>query len=1105
MADDRVTIGVVLRDRLSGPLGKINDLLRGFFRTLTRGETGIGRTFVAALRRAGAGFRRLGQESRRLIGVFDRLKRLVFNLKTLFAGLVIGFTARSTLLEVAKIERGVLEVASLISDVSQETITQLRRDIGDLAAEGGQRIEDEIGAAYNALSAGVEQENLLTFLGTANRLAVGGVTDVNTAVGLLTGVLNAYGRSAAEAEDVSDTLFTTVRLGKTTIEELAGSVGRVAPIASELELSLEEVSAAYIELTKSLGSTTAATTGLLGVIRTLVRPSVEAEEIARKYNVELGVGAVRANGFTETLSQLSAIAQQNADDFQKLFGEQTAWNSASILGRNNAEGFTVALDALSNRAGATQSAFDLLSQSLLFQLQRLRTAFAVLFDEILRTQVSELGRIVGQIANIVQTLTSIIRAANAENIDFNAVARAFGSVFNLIRQSATAIGRAIGTAIVEAFTVALVAATPLLQAVLRDIVAPVLNDFLSNLPGFGGDLIEVGDLTKLNRAERALRGVRGLVDQIRKDGELIKEIRDDIESAPLIGSTIAEEERIRVQPVQRRIRENLKFLEETAEEYNVPVDRLEASLERDVQRLEATLRRRGEQTADAFQTALIDGFTNTSEAFAEITPTIVAGLEDLDQALQEIIQPVTDEAAARQAAEAFARGFLGPSIDRTNEEAEAASTEQEVSRIDRLRDAYSRLQGVFRTLGRERLAVLELQARTLAATGQETEAARLRLQIAQEQERVELQEELGDAYRVLLPLLRQAQALERQQFEGRVVIANQLDRVTEAEQKYREALELLNEQTEAGLPITSQQTARVRELENALRDAGRAATVELEKLSGTPGIGPEAEAALGRVKDTVASIGQQTGNTATTFREGLGAAIDELAVKAEINADKARVLIDGIANSISSNLTNAILAVVDGTRDFATAFRNAAAQILRNIAQMIIQMLIFRAVSGALSGGATLFAPAPTGFASGGKVNGPDAPEGVDNIPAMLQADEWVINRRASRFYGDRIMAGINRMLVPRSVLGSYGARTSRVAGSGYAGGGRVGQPASGPQAALSGSQAGGMGSTASTPPIALVVGNESTMERLLAGGTGAMLRFFQERSSEINQILENR
>ena len=50
-----------------------------------------------------------------------------------------------------------------------------------------------------------------------DKLATGGVTDVETAADGLTTVLNAYGAEAGSATDVSDALFVALKAGKATV------------------------------------------------------------------------------------------------------------------------------------------------------------------------------------------------------------------------------------------------------------------------------------------------------------------------------------------------------------------------------------------------------------------------------------------------------------------------------------------------------------------------------------------------------------------------------------------------------------------------------------------------------------------------------------------------------------------------------------------------------------------------------------------------------------------------------------------------------------------------------------------------------------------------
>ena len=73
--------------------------------------------------------------------------------------------------------------------------------------------------------------------------------------------------SAEEAGTVSDQLFTTVRLGKTTFGELGASIAQVAPIAAAYGISIDQVLGAVASLTKQGTPTAQAMTQIRAAIQ----------------------------------------------------------------------------------------------------------------------------------------------------------------------------------------------------------------------------------------------------------------------------------------------------------------------------------------------------------------------------------------------------------------------------------------------------------------------------------------------------------------------------------------------------------------------------------------------------------------------------------------------------------------------------------------------------------------------------------------------------------------------------------------------------------------------------------------------------------------------
>jgi hypothetical protein len=85
-----------------------------------------------------------------------------------------------------------------------------------------------------------------------------------------------------------------------------------------------------------------------------------------------------------------------------------------------------------------------------------------------------------------------------------------------------------------------------------------------------------------------------------------------------------------------------------------------------------------------------------------------------------------------------------------------------------------------------------------------------------------------------------------------------------------------------------------------------------------------------------------------------------------------------VAGSLSSNLTDGILSVVDGTKSFKEAFRDTAKSILQDIARIIIQTLILKAVQSGLGG---------IGGAIGGAAKGAVFPGPIEPVRGLASGD----------------------------------------------------------------------------------------------------------------------
>ena len=280
-----------------------------------------------------------------------------------FAGLAISATVAFS--KVSKemkqfsqdFEQSMREVET-ISKAVQGDFGGYSQSIIDLSKEVPQAAGELSAAYYQIVSAGYDGAAGLNLLDVSARAAVGGVTDVKTAADGLTSVMNAWKISAEDSTRVADSFFQTVKLGKTTMGELASNISKVAPLAASFGVSFEEIAAAVATLTKS-GTPTAEA-------MTQIRASLIA------LNEKLGQGWGEAMSFQEALGEVAKRAKEAGKDIKQFIGTDEA--ALAILGLTG-ENLKIAAEDLKSYAdalGVSTEAFEKMIETSINQSKVLK-------------------------------------------------------------------------------------------------------------------------------------------------------------------------------------------------------------------------------------------------------------------------------------------------------------------------------------------------------------------------------------------------------------------------------------------------------------------------------------------------------------------------------------------------------------------------------------------------------------------------------------------------------------------------------------------------------------------------------------------------------------
>lgn len=214
-------------------------------------------------------------------------------------------------------------------------------------------------AVYQAISAGVDQTKAVEFTTDAMKLAKGGFTSGASAVDIMTTAINGYNLKAEDATKISDMLITTQNLGKTTVDELSQSMGKVIPIANSVNFGMDELSASYAQLTKNGIATAEAGTYLKQMLSELGKTGSDADK-ALKEMTGKGFAELKKEGIAtaDILNMMSQYAEQNDMTLKDMFGSVEAGSAALVLAKGSGQEYNEMLAAMNTSAGATQEAFE---------------------------------------------------------------------------------------------------------------------------------------------------------------------------------------------------------------------------------------------------------------------------------------------------------------------------------------------------------------------------------------------------------------------------------------------------------------------------------------------------------------------------------------------------------------------------------------------------------------------------------------------------------------------------------------------------------------------------------------------------------------------------
>ena len=375
---------------------------------------------------------------------FKKTSKSLLNVKNALIGLgavKIGQTVVSGLTAATKaasdFSLAVAEIETILPK-GQKSTQELKEELRALQRQFGGKATKQAKAYYQTISAGItDAAKAAKVLEVANKLAIGGIGELEPTIDVLTSIINTYGDENLSAAEASDLLFTTVKNGKTTLSELSQFIGKALPNSKRLGVSFSELTASIATLTSRGLDTAKASTQLTRFFGAIANGQDRAAKLGPKVAEAFDIQALKAKGLTKFLQDLKVAINGDEAALQELLGSNEAASAFTVLTAQNFEKLTASLKDNEKAAGATETAYQRIfkefsTQASIFgglieQLtegfgEELIAGFADEFIELNKAIKTNLPAIQKELKNLAPTIVAFTKLLSSLTLGFTSFA-----------------------------------------------------------------------------------------------------------------------------------------------------------------------------------------------------------------------------------------------------------------------------------------------------------------------------------------------------------------------------------------------------------------------------------------------------------------------------------------------------------------------------------------------------------------------------------------------------------------------------------------------------------------------------------------------------------
>lgn len=350
-------------------------------------EEGIQAEQVAAQEEANILIRRAGN--------WTKLKEAVGGLREIMGGIgIAALLAEGASVKAFSGFEDQMNRSRALAGLTTAQMHDLGSQLLEMAPQMARTPEALADGLYYIVSAGVAASQSMDVLTASTKAAAAENGNLTTVADGLTSVLAAFHLNASEAEHVTDMMTVAVREGKLEFDNLAGSVGRVSPIAKAAGISIAEMMGTITMLTRAGLSADEAATSLRATLQNLEKPAVQTKKALAEvgYSADSMRQAIKENGLIAVLQDLNEKTQGNLDLMGHLIPNVRGLVGVLSLAGQGWQEYRDVVDRVTNSQGATQRAFNDTTETVRFKMDQLKSTvlvIATMFGEQLAPKLKD--------------------------------------------------------------------------------------------------------------------------------------------------------------------------------------------------------------------------------------------------------------------------------------------------------------------------------------------------------------------------------------------------------------------------------------------------------------------------------------------------------------------------------------------------------------------------------------------------------------------------------------------------------------------------------------------------------------------------------------------